>query len=217
MPRRAIIQVAIDRDGLLPEDVVTNTWHFEGDDTDTFDGLLPGLMNRIKTFYQAISLNFAGTCAGSFTIKAYDWSDAKPRVPKAVETWTMVPSSNSLPGECAACLSYSATPVSGQKNASKRGRVFLGPLNSQIANAQGADVRLDPSTTADILPKAITMATGAGGAFRLAVFSPTILARGGTADDAWSDATSMWMDNALDTVRSRGARPTVRDTLPIAP
>jgi hypothetical protein len=56
----------------------------------------------------------------------------------------------------------------------------------------------------------VTMATGSGGAARLAIFSPTTLSSGGSIDDAWNDAVNVWVDDAFDTQRRRGARATTR-------
>jgi hypothetical protein len=79
-----------------------------------------------------------------------------------------------------------------------------------------ASVRPDVTKMNAILVAAKTMATGGSGAFRLAVYSPTIMASSGILADAYNDVSSLWIDNAFDTIRSRGPAPASRRTILIA-
>jgi hypothetical protein len=218
---KVIAQVTLNRDSGLPEDVITNTYHFESDDnvgTDAASGTIatdgPGLLNRLESFYMALGPLLAGSLKGTGIIKLYDWADLKPRIVRLERTFTHTTGVGSLPGEVALVLSMKAKPAAGQAAARRRGRVYLGPLNtsvSQAPSATSADPRPDTNDQATMLNAARTMARGsAGGSFRLAVFSPTTFAITADADASWNDVETLWMDNAFDTVRSRGARATSR-------
>jgi hypothetical protein len=214
MPHRAIAQVTLFRDEGIPEDSVTNTWHFEADDDDTFDARVPGLVDRLADFYLELSSSFSAALAPSFQIKIYDWEDPPMRIPKSTTTHTWATGAGAFPSEVATCLTFEAERISGVSQASRRGRVFLGPLNSAVSISGGRDVTLPEASCLAFMEALSGMMAGGGGAFRLAVFSPTILSRGGTADEAWNDVVEWSMDNAFDTMRSRGSRPTQRYRLP---
>jgi hypothetical protein len=194
-----------------------NQWHFEND--GSFETDMAGLSDRVQAFYQGIQGNFGAVFATTgHTIKIYDYADDKPRVPKLEETFTFNPGGDPLPGEVAVCLSMEAEKVSGVEQARRRGRVYLGPLTTSVASftANDADVRVADAVATDILTHAETMATGGTGAFRLAVFSPTTVAQGGTDDAAWNDVTHLWIDDAFDIIRKRGARPTKRSNATVS-
>jgi len=211
-----IAQVSLLRDGGLPRDVSTNTFHFEDDSGALTDAGLaingPGLITRLATFYQTIAPNLASIHTGAGVVKLYNHADAEPRIPRLQGTFTFSPSSTSLPGEVALCLSYQAAPEPGAVPARKRGRVYLGPLSQNLlVNTEGPSDMRPASASIDVfLNAAETMCTGANGTYRLAIFSPTTLADGGSLADAYTDAAVLWMDNEFDTIRSRGARRTSR-------
>lgn len=220
---RVIAQVTLGRDSGLPADVIVNTLHFEDDSGFGTDAGLevngPGLVSRLQTFYQAIGPKLSNTLSGTGTVDLYNWDDPKPRIPRRTSTFTFTTGTSSLPGEVALCLSYRAALASGQNAARRRGRIFLGPFTLSIAanmtTGQG-DFRPADTWINDVLVAARTMAAGGDGAYRLAVFSPTALATGSSPDDAWNDVTDLWIDNAWDTIRSRGARASSRQTTTIA-
>lgn len=215
---RAIVQVSLERDNGLPEDVSVNVTHWEADDRlgledrADWDERIVGLMNRIAAFYQDISSYLSSLLSGNGTIRAYDFADPKPRIPRASLDFSFIPSSGSFPAEVAICLSMEADQVPGVNQASRRGRIYLGPVggNTGQIGAGANDVRVSDLVANTILDAAVTMTDATGGAFALAVFSPTILGRGGSADEAWNDVTSIYIDDAYDTQRRRGGAPTKR-------
>lgn len=221
-------QVSLDRKSGLAEDLVVNTFHFDGDVPDWTDpthpwtsnenSLLPGLMNRLQTFYAGIAPHLSHRLSGTGVIKVYSMHEPEPRVPKHEEPITFTPSGTALPGEVALCLSFRGANASGVNMARRRGRVYLGPLGTNVIGAAGAtDAGIRPSQTVidDILAQAAAMATGTSGAYRLAIYSPRTHTASLDLDQATEDAVELWIDNAFDTQRRRGAAPTGRTTAAI--
>jgi hypothetical protein len=216
----ARVQVTIPRDSGLPRDSIVNVWHFEGDDDpleddrDRFDSLAGGLADRVKTFYTAISSLFAVTCNPDLvSLKIYDLNDAEPRIPRHEETFDMgSTASDTLPNEVALCLSMRGQLTAGTNQARRRGRVYLGPFGHAATEGAiiGADARPAASICGSILSHADTMARGVGGSFRLAVFSPATFT-GANLSESMTDVSYMWIDNAWDTQRRRGAAATHRE------
>jgi hypothetical protein len=213
-------QISLDRVGGKSEDVVTNTLHWENDDggilgTNDTENLLPGLMNRITTFYAYCRANiFSSLLTGTGVIKTYNLADLPDIYPIRETPLSLGPSGvAALPAECAAAVSYNAARVSGVAQARLRGRIFLGPIRTEFVNGSGApaDMRLDTAKLQGVLSAFENMATGIAGSFRLVVFSPTTYqATGGNLGQATNDVVRVTMDNAVDIVRSRGSDPTER-------
>lgn len=212
-------QVELERRGGMPEDVSVNVMHFEGDDDPgqpdraRWDQLAPGLANRIAGFYQDVGAYLAATLTGNGVVTLYDMADATPRIPRFIEPFTFVPSGVALPAEVALVISFKAEALAGANTARRRGRIFLGPIADFVPfDPALSDIRPGPLDLQAILGFFGTMARGTAGSARLAIFSPTTLQAGGTIDDAWTDADSLWMDDAFDTQRRRGAAATLRVT-----
>jgi hypothetical protein len=214
-------QITLARTSGLSEDVVVNVLHFEGDDDpvspdrEHWDQLAPGLASRLVTFYQAIDPYYSAVIAATgHSVRLYDMSDPEPRFPRYEQMFGLATGSTTLPSEVALCLSFQAAKVAGQSQARRRGRIYLGPF-ATLAMATGqlaGDNRPAANMVAEVLAAADVMATGGSGAARLAIFSPTTLVGGGSIDDAWTDAAELWIDNAWDTQRRRGANATTRST-----
>lgn len=177
-----------------------NTFSFSAvDDTD-----LPSIATAVITAYNGFRPNYAGIVRqNNHTIKFYDRSDPTPRAPRYEETWNFAaaPSGNALPTECSLCVSFQANQVSGIPQARRRGRVFMGPLNSNLNAATGRP-------TAGLVTAGVT-------------FGSSILASSVAAADwewvVWSTVnnapyiiTNGWVDDEFDTQRSRGRDATAR-------
>jgi hypothetical protein len=137
----------------------------------------------------------------SARIKLYRLTDATPRPPtEALLGLTAFAAGGPYPSEVALCCSFYA-----ERNlASQRGRVYLGPLNG------GND---ETSTDGSSRPSTILMNTINLSAERMAQRASSavwcVLGRpGGSA--ALQPVTGGWVDNAWDTMRSRGPDPTTR-------
>lgn len=219
------VQVSIPMDTGLLEDAVTNTWHFDGDDTlgeDTDAEYHSTVYNLLQTFYQAIDgLIFPARIASPAVMRIYDLRDAKPRVPEFEGTIPLTPiNDESYPSEVALCLSYQADPVSGMNQRLRRGRIYLGPYCFAARDLGSSDARPSPTAVSGIAAAAGVLRDGAdtvgGSHVSWAVYSPTWnLGRGPTPkgspaitahtlDDAFNDVTNGWVDNAFDTQRRRG-------------
>lgn len=208
------VLVTLDTDSGLPEDVITNTWHFDQD--------LPGdqsadIFDRLQLFYEAIQGYLSKTLNGAIHYKAYDLADAPPRVPFAERSDTFTPSTqDSFPNEVAVCLSYRADYESGTPNARRRGRIFIGPLSVDAATNVGGygDLQVSSAFQTVLADAGQDMLGPNGDGDPIwAVYSRTTDITE-TMADAFNDATNLWVDNAFDTVRSRGKAPsnrTVRD------
>lgn len=224
------VQIALHRDLGLPQDDIVNTLHFEGDeglgltDEETWDDLRPGLFDRVEAFYVAIGSTFSSLLSGAATIKMYNPRDPSlpgaPRVPRWTEDIIVSPSAGaSCPAEVALCLSFRGALESGVNMRRRRGRIFLGPLAVSAITSGTTPVNDARPTAAlrdGILANFDAMATGVSGAARLAVYSPRSDPTNANVDESWTDVTYAWIDDAYDTVRKRGAKPTARQSVVIS-
>lgn len=187
----------------LPEDVLTNTFHFSGGPGDTANAL-----DMVEDFYTVASGGGAivgeycsDVFSGDYEILAYDMADPEPRVPVDTRAGSFTPAGgNSLPAEVALCCSFQADPLSGTSQARRRGRVFLGPFlatDSTDGRPNSALRTLVAASASDFIA-----ASDASLTWNWVVYSPTA--------DAVAVVRNGWVDDAWDTIRSRGPRPTTR-------
>lgn len=200
------VQVTIPYKTGVPADVTTNVWHFhttvgEGDATQ-----IGAFLSTIYTAfipYASSVLDFTKT-----GVKGYDLADPEPRSPAWSGTSDLGDGNDTnpiLPEEVAACLSFRANLESGQPPARRRGRIYLGPLSTDVMADIGRSV-LTGTFMDDMLAAyeaAWAELTDAG--LSHSVWSPT--------DGVGRPVVSAWMDNAFDTQRRRGVRATVRTTV----
>lgn len=200
----------------IPEDVVTNTWHFDwlGGGTPTPTQLLACIVN-VQLFYAGC---YAGTGSvgtwgnymslGGGVIKMYNLDDPKPRVPVYTYTGTVAgtkDTTSSLPTETACVLSYHTEFQSGIPKASQRGRIYLGGLgDGWLSTSTGSAfpilrsaARLQVANNATSLCAASLVDQ-----WGWVVYSPKL-------DQSFAVAGG-WVDNAFDTQRRRGQVATLR-------
>lgn len=191
----------------LPEERFINVWHFQaGGGTSGYaqfaaDRLVAFYTNGLTSYYSAM----VSTAADAHQIRVYDAADPEPRTPLLVEEFTAAGSGNALPAEVALCMSFQGVSISGQPQARRRGRVYLGPFNDN-ALAAGADARPNSALVGEILDAAEALLIANDGNATWVVYSPT--------DDAMVLVDNGWVDNAFDTQRRRGERPTTRSIFP---
>lgn len=208
-----LAQVQLESVTGLPEDRFINTFHFQGAPTDV---VALGIASWIKDFYNTAGIEGDAICefiaghvlrsTNSSLIKFYDvTTDGPSGTPFLEEPWTLgAPAlADDLPAEVALCLSFKANPLAGAIEARRRGRVYIGPLNQDVLFEELAD---SPR------PRTVVMQTFLQAAQRLhdgvAGVAPWVIKS--RAGDSVATVDQAWVDNAFDTQRRRGNRPTAR-------
>jgi hypothetical protein len=149
---------------------------------------------------------------GTGVVKLYNMAEPEPgRLPYHVTPFTFTPVNSHFPAEVALCLSFRASPEVGANPRRRRGRIFLGPMAANSADILSHDLRPKAATRGTIGAAALVMGLGVSGAARHAIYSPTTDVTA-SLEDSFHDVEDYWIDDSFDTVRSRGARPTTRDT-----
>lgn len=205
-------QVAIDMDTALPEDVVTNTFHFLGQSASAESVDAAAIAVLLEAFYTALDgVIFPKEVGTTGVIKVYDLEDPEPRVPLLVEPMAVVASvTDGLPAECAVALSYNAGQVSGGIAARRRGRIFLGPCNVTMASSVGGRVLVEATKITSINTEAESLMNNSALAeVPWCVYSGVTAVTPGDTDAAFI-VTGGYVDNAFDTIRSRGPAATAR-------
>jgi len=206
----------------VPEDVVTNTFHYGTVATPT-PTQIAAMIDGVQSFYDTAAPTdtvgewiapWVSRVASACQVEVYDLSDTPPRVPIGSGTFTLpaVSGTGTLPAETAMCLSFRAAYVSGEPNARRRGRVYIGPLSSSALNP-GSGTSF-PVPTNSFITNLLNAASdslnnipGAEGCV-WGVYSPT--------DNINRKIIEAWVDNAVDTQRRRGNAPTSRTTISIS-
>lgn len=215
-------QVSIPMDTALPEDAIVNTWHFDDDDDPIAapDDTRDWIMQALTGFYQTIdNVLLAASVTSPATVRLYDMADPTPRQPLFTEQIALTPvnGDDGLPSEVALCLSFSAAVSSGQNAARRRGRLYLGPIATAAITTEGgarrpsAAVRTVIANAAAVVRNGIEHPGSPGLHLKWAIYSPTTDATD-TLANAFNDVATGWIDDAFDTQRRRGARPTTRTT-----
>ena len=204
----------------LPEDVFTNTLFF----TDaavvkrSHAAVADLLETRMEGFYNVAQggasarITAAMSRAINWTgclLKVYDLGDTPPRTPETrTLEFTQPTVSTVLPNEVAVVLSYrggSGTSGGGSADPRKRGRIYIGPLNTTAgAFSAGADGDMSVNTPIiDSMTKA-------------AIWMRDVLTdelgwlQYSRANDGFLAVTGGFVNNAFDTQRRRGLDPTTR-------
>lgn len=204
----------------LPEDDVVNTFHFNTPDAAQLQNDANEAANAVDHFFwdgaapvlQLISsaYAFAGDVAHR-TIKVYNLDDPVPRVPLLdtnLDVNFLSAQGDNAPSEAAICLSFQADKLSGVPQARRRGRVFIGPIRrNAITAGNGVSPRPAAAAINSIKTAAAVMLASSNASARVhwAVHS----SYGTTAL-----VTNGWVDDALDTQRRRGVKPTARTLFP---
>lgn len=212
---RALVE--LNRDSLVPADKSVNIWHFVT--PGTVAAAAPTVTTLLDTFYTDIETRMSQTLTGTGAIKYYDLEDAEPRAPVATGAIAFTPGVSAYPGEVAICLSFQGPVVSGFNQARRRGRLYIGPLASSTGAVDVADVRPGSATRTDICDAAEALMTDTTlPGLIWSVFSPSTAGpppySGAALVDAFVTVTNGWVNDAFDTMRSRGAAPTARTVFP---
>lgn len=206
MPDIYRAQVVMQDSSGLPEDVYVNNLYFRN---DFVGGSQADVANAIASVLDAAYGQANGTSPNPLSVflsanissvlyKVYDLGQATPRYPvvEPIEaSWTGSPGAR-IVQEAAICLSFKGGP-----GPSERGRIYLGPLNDAAASQAGNYIRPTTGFIDAALEAAVNIINTSENVTWV-VASPTT---GGT-----TVITEAWVDNAMDTVRSRGAASTTR-------
>lgn len=189
----------------LPEDVITNTFHFDGEfspNWQNLDDILHDFYTAVPSGWNSISAYMPDSrVSGTVTYRYYDLADTPPRAPVHEETRTFTPSSTAaLPAEVALCLSFQSTKVSGLAQARRRNRVYLGPFITSVNSAGRPSTGLIGSVAASA--RDMLAAANSAISWDWVTRSPTA----GTTETV----DNGWVDDAWDTQRRRGVQPTTR-------
>lgn len=210
-------QVAFESSTNLAKDRVINTFNFSG--TDSAASIASTFYPAISSFYNTAhtpgTTPICGFLSGDLvrggsphSVKWYNLADTKPRAPYRTDTLSLGSLSGSgvnLPKEVAACLSYKGTYASGIPQARQRGRLYIGPLNSNtILGSSTANPTLDTSFTAALRGGALYLISVGSTGSKWVVRSQ----KGGFS----SYIVGGWTDNAFDSQRRRGLAATTRTT-----
>nr|CRY96775.1 hypothetical protein [uncultured prokaryote] len=200
---------------LLPEDIYQNTFYFAGTATTGTQAVTvnPQLVSFYNTVHTPGTTALCGFMAGDLvktngmTIKFYDMADPSPRSPINTTVQNLGALSGTavnLPKEVAVAISYQSTRVSGVNQASRRGRIYHGPLNGNVMSGS--------STTNDFIDTSYIAALKGAGSYLRSV---------GDSACNWSvyskklatpyQIVNGWVDNAFDSQRRRGQDPTTRN------
>lgn len=199
-------QARIERISGITADAVVNTFHHvEDSDGPVAAAAAAALIQAdLGVFYQAIDGFLSNVLAPLVTFKSYTLSDPEPRAPILTGGVALTLNAGSpLPAEVAFCLSYRAAEESGVPVARTRGRIYLGPLTTGILSTTVAgEIRPSAANAASIRAAGVALAQQPVGDPEWVVWSPTSL----TARPIIEVST----DDAFDTQRRRGAKPTLR-------
>lgn len=203
-------QVRIPYYTAIPQDIISNTFHYFWDGVVGFEDVCNYLTGRLQAFYNTAYQTSgwaAWTRAESSQVNWYDLSTPEPRVPYTVNlTLTANRATTTLLApEAAIVLSYQGARVAGIPQARRRGRLYMGGLADAWSTA--ATTTSFPTPNAGRVTNLITgfttsVVNTADAGLQFVVYSPT------------SNATALpvngWVDNAFDTQRRRGNRATAR-------
>lgn len=220
MPQAAnVIRVQNVLQGLsgLPEDRYINTFHFVcSSPEESADPIVQGIVrDQVRAFFNTVQTgntvavgarisSGVSRAADASEVRSYNLNDPEPRE-SIIDTYTLVAPTvaGGLPSEVAVSLSY----YGGRNLASRRGRVFIGPLTTNVTD--GGNPPRVSSAFRDILLNA-----AADALIPSLVGNPKWVVNSETTGQVWviSDA---WVDNAFDTIRSRGEQATSRSEIAI--
>lgn len=180
----------------------TNTLHFSAvDETD-----LPDIETSVKAMYDAIRPYFSSLFPqNGHRWKWYDLADPTPRAPVRETTWnfTAAPTGNPLAPETALCISFQADKVSGESQARRRNRIYLGPLQQGINDTTGRPTAASVSAIRNAGQGLLTASVAAAD-WTWGIYSTLSL--------GLAPVTNGWVDNEYDTQRRRGRVATSRST-----
>lgn len=186
----------------IAADKVENTYAFSGSNAGTdvvaIDGLLSDLYDDLAGTYSQI---VSGT---GHEISIVNLDDPQPRYPIyiAIYAFPSTPTGASTARELAICSSFQADRQSGIPQARRRGRVYIGPIDSALLDSTGM---LTPTAVNNVVAAFDTFWTAAAS-------SAVVWSVYSRVDQDLYAISNGWVDNAPDVQRRRGTAATLRTT-----
>lgn len=201
------VQIELASVSNVAADSIVNTFAVKALDGSASFSALAGAFG---TFYGSLSPHLATTISGSANahhFRLYHLSEPEPRPPVYVSRFGQAGSGSPLPAEVAICSSIAAAAPAGQRPARRRGRVYIGPLNSGTGEVVGGYLRPKTSAINGIANATEALATFLVGInWQLCVWS--------RADNTLFPVVRGWVNNEYDTQRRRGPEATARQVWP---
>jgi hypothetical protein len=193
----------------LPADQYVNTWHFYAGTAGLPPSDFDNVRDMLKDFYTVapsgtkVATYLTSLLQPTAKVKAYNLDEPKPRVPVYESTFTLVGlgTGSPCPFEVALCMSFEGARHSGEPQARKRNRVYLGPMANGVLWSDGRPILTAQTAILDAA-KRLHDAAQASVTWDWKVYSGT--------DNEIYDVKHIWVDNAFDTQRRRGLKPSSR-------
>lgn len=206
---RYLAQVRLPRTNGIPADAAVNTWAFETNEGSVSVGKAEKMAEGLWEFYNQLDPIMSPLLDGSVEFKVYDIDAPEPRVPIIDGGQAnFSPSGTAAPEEVAIVLSFHGQYVSGEPNARRRGRVYIGPLNTSSYTTDGTSgIVVAPGTFNDLQLACSAL-------YQVIQPEGILHAVWSRADDTLYDVVEYSADNRLDTQRRRGPVATQRIAWP---
>lgn len=195
----------------IPADRATNTYHF--DVSATGEAILSGCADLLQNLYVDGFEEYAGIvtwmsdelCGDVMGIQLYNLDDPEPRAPIYQRGLEINPTDTSgLPAEVSLVVSFQGPQESGEPQARRRGRIYV-PWMAENWNTESRPTTALIEGMTNQFTEFLA-ASDASVSVDWVVWSPTAEAAYGVDNG--------WVDNAWDTQRRRGTRPTARTFWP---
>ena len=199
----------------IPEDVCTNVLHFSRESAPISTNW-DDLATNVTDFYEFVYVGGSSGIAmanyavpSGFRLTAYDLGDPIPRAPVFEATPGLAgftPVATTLPPESSVCLSFQGNKISGEPQARRRGRMYLGCIGTAWDSSSSSSFPKVNTTRMSHLATACQNLVGdsTDDGWTWTVYSRT--------DSAGVAITNGWIDDAPDTQRRRGNNATQRVT-----
>nr|CRY97688.1 hypothetical protein [uncultured prokaryote] len=197
----------------IPANFVTNTYFFkldhdgvEGAPNDLND-ITDEAATALEVLYKAIRGTLGGLMETGHRIKWVDIDGPRPQYPYRETVWDFDAAlgASQLPNEVCVVSSFEGERVAGTNQASRRGRVFIGPMRDNTLDSDGRVTDAARTTIATSF-KAFSDDQDTAGitGWQWVVYSRKL--------DAITQVVMGHVDNAFDTQRRRGLGSTFRST-----
>jgi hypothetical protein len=215
-------QVVLKAQSAMPRDHVVNVWHFWSSATDSagVGAAAQEVATELIPFYNAVPSGGSVTLASFLSntvalngheVRVYNMSDEEPRPPRHVASFNLASKgADTLPREVALCLSFQGAAIPGEKQARRRGRVFLGPFSAAAGTAVSSTGRPHADLISTVRVAAAALLARTIDDPYWCVFSPTKAGVAIPDVSTVAQVQSGWVDDEWDTVRARGMRAVTR-------